>query len=67
MAPTLDDIPSELFERIVEQLDICDILALRLGSRLLASKATQTTLKSFLRTKHVHLDERSLTRFVHVT
>jgi hypothetical protein len=40
MAPVLDDIPNELFERIVEQLDACDIFALRLGSRLLASKAT---------------------------
>jgi hypothetical protein len=67
MAFTLDNIPSELFERIVEQLDTRDIFALRLGSRLLASKATQRTFKSLLRTKHVYLDERSLTRFVHAT
>jgi hypothetical protein len=67
MAPVLDDIPNELFERIVEQLDARDIFALRLGSRLLASKATQRTFKAFLRIKHVHLDEWSLTELVHAT
>jgi hypothetical protein len=67
MAPVLDDIPNELFERIVEQLDARDIFALRLGSRLLASKATQKTFKAFLRTKHVQLDERPLTELVHAT
>jgi hypothetical protein len=45
MAPVLDDIPNELFERIVEQLDARDIFALRLGSRLLASVAASSPRK----------------------
>jgi hypothetical protein len=67
MAPVLDDIPNELFERIVEQLDARDIFALHLGSRLLASKATQRTFKAFLRIKHVYLDEQSLKELVHAS
>lgn len=67
MAPTLDDIPNELFELIVEVLELRDILSLRYCSRLVASKATQKHFKSFFRTKHVHLDEQSTTKFVHFT
>lgn len=67
MAPTLDDIPDELFEWIVKQLEPCDIFHLRLSSRTLASKATQTRFKSFFHTRHVDLDERSLTQFVLAT
>jgi hypothetical protein len=65
MAPVLNDLPNELFERIVQQLDLFDTCNLRLSSRLLASKATQRHFKSFFRRKHVDLDERSLTNFVH--
>jgi hypothetical protein len=64
MAPTLDDLPNELFERIVQLLDLRDIFNLRFSSRLLASKATQRHFKSFFRTKHVHLEESSLAKFV---
>lgn len=55
MAPSLEDVPNELFEQIVELLDLRDIFSLRSGSRLLASKATQKHFKSFFRTKHVRL------------
>jgi hypothetical protein len=67
MAPVLEDLPSELFERIVQHLDLPSICNLRLGCRLLASKATQRHFKSIFRQKHVDLDERPLINFVHVT
>jgi hypothetical protein len=63
MTPVLEDLPTELFEGIVQQLDLSDIYNLRLSSRLLASKATQHHFKSFFRKKRVNLDERSLTTF----
>jgi hypothetical protein len=65
MAPAFDDIPNELSERIIQLLNLRDIFGLRFSSRLLALKATQGHFKSFFRKKHVHLDESSLTRFVH--
>jgi hypothetical protein len=67
MAPVLDDLPNELFENIVQRLDLSDIYNLRLSSRLLASMATQHHFKSFFRKKRVNLDERSLTTFAHAT
>lgn len=67
MAPTLEEIPNELLERIIQLLDRRDIFNLRSSSRLLASKAMQRRFKSFFRTKHVQLDERSLKDFVRVT
>jgi hypothetical protein len=67
MTPVLDDLPNELFEGIVQWLDLSDIYNLRSSSRLLASKATQHHFKSFFRMKQVDLDERSLTYFAHAT
>jgi hypothetical protein len=67
MAPVFDDLPNELFEHIVQRLDLSDIYNLRLSSRLLASKATQHHFKSFFRKKQVNLDERSLIHFAHAT
>jgi hypothetical protein len=67
MAPVLDDLPNELFENIVQRLDLSDIYNLRSSSRLLASKATQHHFKSFFRMKQVALDERSLKYFAHAT
>ena len=67
MAPALDSLPNELFEQVVQDLDLLDICSLRCGSRQLASKSTQTHFKSFFRKKHVYLDENSLTDFVQAT
>jgi hypothetical protein len=67
MAPTLDDLPNELFEHIVQHLNLPDICNLRSGSRQLASKSTQTHFKSFFRRKHVDLSQHSLDKFARAT
>lgn len=67
MAPTLDDLPNELFESVVQQLDLSDICNLRSGSRQLGSKSTQTHFKSFFRRKRVELNQHALTKFMQAT
>lgn len=51
MAPTLDGLPNEPFEYVVQHLDLPDICHLRSGSRQLASESTQTPFRSFFRTR----------------
>lgn len=67
MAPTLDDLPNELFEYVVQLLDLSDICNLRSGSRQLAFKSTQTHFKSFFSRRRVYLNQHSLDKFVQAT
>lgn len=67
MAPKFGDLPNELFEHIVQHLDLPDICNLRSGSQQLASKATQTHFKSFCSRKRVDLSQHSLNKFARAT
>lgn len=64
---SLQDLPPELFERIVVLLSLPVIGSLRLGNRCLASKSTQDHFKAFFVTKSVEITEHRLEAFASIT
>jgi hypothetical protein len=64
---SLQDLPPELTERVVDFLRLSDICSLRLTSRSLAVKIVQTRLKASFRRKSIELTEEGLRSFVAIT
>lgn len=67
MSPSLEDLSNEVNYSIVALSDLGDICSLRLCSRTLATKATQTNFKSYFLARHVDITDTSLREFVHLT
>ena len=67
MAPTLETIPLEILESIIEHLCLPEIRKLRLVSQTLALKAVQRHFKSYFHKKHIDMTESSLREFTHMT
>lgn len=64
---SLESLPNEIFEHIVQHLTFHDICTIRLTSQSLSSKAVQDTYRSFFLKKQVDLREESLESFVQAT
>jgi hypothetical protein len=64
---SLQDLPPELTERVVDFLRLSGICSLRLTSRSLAVKTVQTRLKASFRRKSVEITEEGLRSFVAIT
>lgn len=63
----LEDCSNEIIEGVVVLLSLSDICNLRLTSRALATKATQSHFRSHFRTKHVDITDNDLQAFVAAT
>ncbi|KAF2168043.1 hypothetical protein M409DRAFT_21489 [Zasmidium cellare ATCC 36951] len=66
-AASLESLTNELFEHVVQHLDLNDIRNLRLASRSTAFKAAQDTYRTFFQMKHVELRRENLEKFVRIT
>ncbi|KAF1826665.1 uncharacterized protein K489DRAFT_122284 [Dissoconium aciculare CBS 342.82] len=66
-ATCLKGLSNELFEWIVENLDLESVRNLRLVSREISHKATQRTFASFFQTTRIVLSRESLEAFARVT
>ncbi|KAF2167030.1 hypothetical protein M409DRAFT_54245 [Zasmidium cellare ATCC 36951] len=66
-AAGLECLTSELFEMIVQRLDLSNVRNLRLVCRNVAFKATQDTYRQFFRVKHVDLTRPGLETFAQLT
>jgi hypothetical protein len=64
---TLEGLANEVFEEIVQYLDLQSILNLRLVNVTIANKASQPTFRSFLQTRYVNITKTSVERFVRST
>lgn len=67
MASIVETLPVEIVEKIVCLSALDDIRALRQTSRILASKSSQGVLKSYFKTKDLHLVEEDLKTVVDLT
>ncbi|KAF9886730.1 hypothetical protein FE257_011107 [Aspergillus nanangensis] len=67
MAIGLENCPLELVENIVGHLDVADVGNLRLTSRCLRSKATQSHFKYHFRSKRVRVTSSTLRKLASVT
>jgi hypothetical protein len=65
--PSLERVPNELFDWILQSLAIDDICNLRLASRTLKARATQETFFSHFRTIRLHVKKHTLESFVAMT
>ena len=63
----LQNLPVEIVENVVTWLSLEDARNLRLASRLLASKVSEGSFKSYYRIKRLDLTRESLERFVQAT
>lgn len=64
---SLQSLSNELFEQVVQRLDLHDIRNVRLANRSTALRAAQNTYRSFFRHKHVDLRRGTLQSFVNAT
>lgn len=67
MKKSIEDLPPELMNQVVEHLSYYDLADLRISSRRLSCLTTQDKFKSFCVCKHLRLNVPSLQAFVRAT
>ncbi|KAI1089359.1 hypothetical protein F5B19DRAFT_379928 [Rostrohypoxylon terebratum] len=67
MGPSIEALPIELIEQIVQLLDLCSIASLRLTSRNMERKASQGYFTKFFHTKDMALTPRTLQNMIWIT
>ncbi|KAF1821592.1 uncharacterized protein K489DRAFT_251552 [Dissoconium aciculare CBS 342.82] len=65
--PSLEKVPNELFDWILQSIAIDDICNLRLASRTLNARATQETFFSHFRSIRLHVKKHTLESFAAMT